>query len=411
MKKLLFTTFVVSSFLYGKATDLIVEEFSTPPTAYPSITDAINVAVDGDRIIIKNRFGNIPWSEDLTLNKSLTLISDQNDATFLLDGNITIVPTANKEVTIIGAEIYNNKDITLAVGTIATRSMKVNIYGCKFDQLILVNLGVISQVAGNEINSISMAFGDVIGNVCNTISISNYTSQVSSFNDTCYIMGNNVSQNANNTTSARALYYRGSGEHVMIKNNYLTSHTIFDAYLGSSATSRSVNGVIIDINDTNYLHQVYNNYIKGTGELTSGAGSAGHSIYSTALKITVEKCNVMNNEIIADAIKIYGGVAGETAIDATGSEMDGYFNKLVGAALGLRNNLQNSSTLVNKGNPAPIFTDIDLTRNDIGKDGGPTPYDNFQPPLMGAARVYLVEHPFYIRQGNTLKVKAIGYDR
>lgn len=49
------------------AADLIVEEFGTAPT-YASITAAVAASVDGDRIIIKNRAGDIPWIENITIS-------------------------------------------------------------------------------------------------------------------------------------------------------------------------------------------------------------------------------------------------------------------------------------------------------------------------------------------------------
>lgn len=412
MKKLLISILLITHVYFAKSADLIVEEFSVPPIAYPSITAAINAASDGDRIIIKNRFGNIPWSENLTLNKSLTLISNQNDATFLLDGNITIVPTANKEVTIIGAEIYNNKDILVGSGTIAQRSMKVNVFACKVNLLTLANQGILAQIAGNDADEIYLQFGDVIGNITNKITLSNSLTSSSTFlNDSCYIMGNDIDHTSYNSASAKALTYSGGGEHVFIKNNDIDYTSNFTSYLGGSATSRFSTGVSINIKEPTKLHEFYNNDVRATASLASSAGSAGHSISCTALGITAVNLNVMNNEILAYAIKIYGGTATARSIQASGSAVDGYFNKLTGLAIGLRNNLQNSSSKINKGNPAPLFTDIDLTRNDIGKEGGPIPYSNFQPALSGSARIYLVSHPFYIRQGNTLKVKAIGYDR
>lgn len=57
-------------YLQSFAADRVVEEFGFPP-AYSSIGAAVAAANDGDRIIIINRSGNIPWIENITINKSL----------------------------------------------------------------------------------------------------------------------------------------------------------------------------------------------------------------------------------------------------------------------------------------------------------------------------------------------------
>ena len=58
MKQLATIGFLALSLSAG-ATDRIVEEFGSSPT-YPSINAAVTAAVDGDRIVVKNRAGNIP---------------------------------------------------------------------------------------------------------------------------------------------------------------------------------------------------------------------------------------------------------------------------------------------------------------------------------------------------------------
>lgn len=68
--KLKSTLFGLLIGLQGFATDLVVEEFGQPPS-FASIGAAVAAANDGDRILIKNRAGNVPWIEDVTVNKSL----------------------------------------------------------------------------------------------------------------------------------------------------------------------------------------------------------------------------------------------------------------------------------------------------------------------------------------------------
>src|SRR5689334_3359014 len=100
MKKLLALAALTSA-LSASATDRIVEEFGISPT-YPNITSAVTAAVDGDRIVIKNRAGNIPWIEDITVDKNLQFLSFTNDDFFYVQGTYTINAATGRKVTIIG---------------------------------------------------------------------------------------------------------------------------------------------------------------------------------------------------------------------------------------------------------------------------------------------------------------------
>ena len=83
------------------AVDRIVEEFGVPPT-YPNIMAAVAAAVDGDRIIVKNRAGDIPWIENIMVDKSLQFLSYADNGFFVVQGNYSIVPATGRQVTIIG---------------------------------------------------------------------------------------------------------------------------------------------------------------------------------------------------------------------------------------------------------------------------------------------------------------------
>src|SRR5690606_2933751 len=91
----------VCSALQATAVDRIVEEFGVPP-AFPNIASAITAAEDGDRIIIKNRAGDIPWIEAITVNKNLEFLSFQDNGFFIVQGNWTITTATDRVVRIIG---------------------------------------------------------------------------------------------------------------------------------------------------------------------------------------------------------------------------------------------------------------------------------------------------------------------
>lgn len=366
MKKITLTLALLLVALFVKSTDLIVEEFGVPPT-YSSITSAINAAADGDRILIKPRFDpNLPWVEDLYLDKSVTLLSFIADTTFLLDGSVFIVPTAGKEVTIIGLQSYGTDDnIEYVAGPAPMRTMKVNIFASITNDIDLRHESLLTQISGNITENVSVDFGDVIGNDIKILRYDNrLTSLATYLNDTCYIIGNKLNN----------IFFHGGGEHVFIKNN--------DAPSNSS----------IRITELNQTHQISNNIFWkcdiNSLEYPSILITGNNFVYKFGAPF-IENDSLPNVDVYFN-----GGVCTDTMFS------------------NVRNSLYNQTdSLIDAGNPSPMFTDTDLTRNDIGIEGGPTPYSNFHPVRAGKARVYLVVHPFYIRQGNSIKVTAFGYDK
>src|ERR1700751_1624498 len=85
----------------GAATDLIVQE-SGPIGTYSSISSAVAAAVAGDRVIVNNRIGNVPWNENVTITKPLEILSTAADTFFIVQGNYTISLASQGTVTIIG---------------------------------------------------------------------------------------------------------------------------------------------------------------------------------------------------------------------------------------------------------------------------------------------------------------------
>jgi len=71
----------------------------------------------------------------------------------------------------------------------------------------------------------------------------------------------------------------------------------------------------------------------------------------------------------------------------------------------------NAPGAINGGNPAAPFYDLDLTIGDAGAYGASYTLTNFHPLHTGAARVYMAGHPFNVRQGSTLRVRAVAFDR
>ena len=130
------------------AADLIVEENGVLPN-YGTIQDAVNAASDGDRIFVKNKAGNVPYQENVTINVSCELLPFDANGQFIVLGTYTISPVIGREVTIIG--MYNqNGTIQCTANSPAGTPTRLNILG---NQLLAGNINLsgtnlISHVSG-----------------------------------------------------------------------------------------------------------------------------------------------------------------------------------------------------------------------------------------------------------------------
>nr|MBP6643917.1 hypothetical protein [Flavobacteriales bacterium] len=146
------------------ATDRIVEEFGQAP-AYANITSAVAAAVDGDRIIVKNRAGNIPWIENITVNASLQFLSFANDDFFYVQGGYTITGAAGRQVTIIG--MRNTSGSMAFVSGGGVRGTKVRLVDSYFvnGSVSMNNNNFDVDVIGSTFlnGSVSINYGNVVG--------------------------------------------------------------------------------------------------------------------------------------------------------------------------------------------------------------------------------------------------------
>ncbi|MBK7762567.1 MAG: hypothetical protein IPI46_04250 [Bacteroidetes bacterium] len=78
-------------------------------------------------------------------------------------------------------------------------------------------------------------------------------------------------------------------------------------------------------------------------------------------------------------------------------------------------NIPGTNDIVDAGNPAPEYTDIDLTRNDRGRLGGPYSILNYNPtinPSNGKAFIYDLEIPTNLQPTTQpINIKAKAYHR
>ena len=407
MKKLLsLTLLVILSNFAARATDLIVEEFGSLPT-YSSIAAAVAASADGDRIIIKNRAGNIPWVEDITITKTLDFLPYQNDTFFFVQGNYTLTPGTSKNMNIIG--MYNTNGSITVTGTPTGSRSNIRVLGSYFVNGSITanvdNLDVIVSGCKLITGGITIRHGNVLGNDINaaTSGIITY-SETATNNDTIFLMSNRI--------TAPYPYYginwNSTSSFMDIRNNFITY-----AYYGINLNTCKASNAAIN--------KIYNNTTT-----VSNPQSSNYAIYVTSNTSSIVE--VMNNLCDKNTSLSYT-YYGISANPGGSSQINCYYNyldnTLSAATSGTFTVNQNNTTAtvtvnsttgastsgVDAGNPSTIFYDLDLTRNDCGAYGGSFSQNNYFPQFTGSARVFMTSYPFNIRTGNTLSVKGTSYDR
>ncbi|MBK6832447.1 MAG: hypothetical protein IPG92_17700 [Flavobacteriales bacterium] len=394
------------------ATDRIVEEFGVSPT-YPNINAAVTAAVDGDRIIIKNRAGEIPWIENIGIDKSLEFLSYTNDGYFVVQGTYNIAP-ANGRVVLINGMRNTAGSIGALAGSSSVRGTRVRVVD---SYLVNGTINLASNFFDADIvgctlvnGSVSLFFGNVVGNDIDCsqvndegISVNSTTSGASV--DTCAIVGNKVK----GRVGYDGIFGSTIGQVLHIRNNYVQhgwmgievyegpENNVANLIWNNTVTAYNGNFTTYGINlantNPNSIWEIMNNAVTRTwsGEcrgINKDSGNQG-------------QINVYFNHIstgISTPVSAGFTFAGSNTIDqAITLNADGTF-LADGAA-------------IDGGNPAAPFYDLDLSAGDAGAYGGSYALPNFHPLHTGAARVYMTGHPFNVRQGSTLRVKAVSFDR
>ncbi|MBK8228340.1 MAG: hypothetical protein IPK70_14350 [Flavobacteriales bacterium] len=411
MKHLTAAAFALLAF-HVSAIDRIVEEFGVAPT-YPNIAAAVAAAVDGDRIIIKNRAGDIPWIQDITIDKSLEFLSYANDGFFVVQGTYNIAPADGRTVLINGMR-NTAGSIGAAAGSSGIRGTRVRVVDSYFvnGSINLASNWFDADVVGCTLvnGSLSINFGNVVGNdidcsQVNDEAISVNTTSSGTAIDTCAIIGNKVK----GRVGYEGIFGSSIGQVFHIRNNYvqhgwmgievyegpvtnaanLVWNNTVTAYTGNFTTY----GINLANTNTGSIWEIMNNVVTRTwnGECRGINNDSGN----------LGQINVYFNHIstgISTPVSTGFTFAGSNTIDqAITLNADGTF-LADGAA-------------IDGGNPAAPFYDLDLTTGDAGAYGGSYALTNFFPLQTGAARVYMTGHPFNVRQGSTLRVKATAFDR
>ena len=399
-----------------------------PGGTYNSIGAAIAAAANGDRILVKPK--TIPYGENITINKGLTFLSQDEGTYFNCSGTWTItLANTTQHVTIIGLRLLTGSIISNTAPTGSGRSRvkvlssvvrdgNINLYNyANFDITVAndsVSNGFVwlrygkvmgNYISSNNANESLRVFDDnvastdsvwVVGNrVRGARAASFWTIYLSSATQFIYCVNNHLIVNPINTGADYGIYCdnwktTGGGFNV-IANNTIYSGRNTSPY---PAAQYGINLVNITTNS-----QIVGNVLTGA---VNGNGTNIALIQTGANNFVLAYNHLRNLRISA--------VAG-VSLSLNNQTSNVTVDAVTGALTGGTNNAVDTIPLTD-----PEYTDVDLTAGDAGAYGASFTLSNFHPFVSltaadNTARVFWMRAPRRVLQGGSLNVQASGYDR
>ena len=357
--------------------------------AYQLIQDAVMDASQGDTILI----------DGYTKNQEITLRNSNNKLKFI---NLNKNPTnylafwvySNDSTQNYSFENLNFDFIFYGGGSNIKPLVDIQIFNCNFSvnnnwlngdlNLHIFNStgsfynSNFKEIFGSEITYGGTSNTDqdsitIIGSKCREILFQNKVRRYAYISNSILGYGSNVFENdgQNNTIGAAYGLFGKLNGNIFILNNYL-----YDIY-----QSNIVYGSLRTDNNINFRGNVFFSY------------------YNPRLfNLNIEKNNLV----------FWNGTSSNYPVDTNNT----YLSILPPYNVPIDSNLRlvgYDSLIIDQGPPEPQYSDVDLTRNDIGIYGGAFPFSNFWGPDRGKSKVVWVEFPKRIGMPNEkIQIKATG---
>ena len=396
MKKQLFFIAIASLFTsMASAADLYVRDLGAGGS-YSTISAAITAANDGDRIIIRPKAGSLPFIENLTIDKSLSFVSEINFSKYILQGTITVTPAAGRVVTIHNLQISGTNAISVSGDTTGGRTT--------LNVLNSTTAGVNTGVANTTLNmsgctgaGITMTHGRITGNKLTSININTPTIDTNPSTDDIEIIANAFS------VSGPAINLNQKNYNFRILNNFAGTGYITISAVKNDSTNEIINNVISSTNTSNANNSIQVSSPAGFTGLVSILNNVFYYIgptYGTFYPVTASgvSCyvyyNVSNYSVTMPTITNSGN------------------NNTASFTLNTTTYTVNGLA-ANTGSPEDDFADIDLSRNDRGNFGGSDTWANYWPTTVGnKPQVNYLKTPRRIYTGTTeMNATGSGYSK
>jgi hypothetical protein len=372
-------------------------------TLFSTIASAVTAAVDGDRILIVSATYNEPT---LTLNKSLTLLSQTAGGVINFNANITVAGTPGMKLQILGFNlgVYSITGNAITSGS-ATNRAKISLIECRaaaitFDQNYYESNLMLCVTTGR----ITIRFGNIISSKMADLYV----------NDEPLINQNGRILIANDTVIGRINFTHD--DYAMNIYNSLLNYLLLWSWNHSTIyTNKILNnefaaGCILHIPFAGvpaYNFDFSNNLFNGSILFYNGGDPCcGSNCGAWDYGSNNEACSYWNgsstsspNPGVSGFFRwTYNGVDLPVA-NPTGTQPL-VFTEVVGG-----------TGTSNTGNPNHEYYDINLSINDRGRTGGPYSTANFNATAAGKAYIFDLEIPADLFPGQAVDIKAKGYHK
>lgn len=395
MKKKLFFIAIAGLFTsMANAADLYVRATGANG-AYTTVSAAITAAANGDRIIIQPKTDGSAYVENLTINKSLTFVSETNYNRYFIRGTININPAAGRVVTISNLSsgnftIYN----VVVTGATTGGRTTVNLFNCNLNNVDGTPANTTTNMSGCTVGGyVFFSHGRMTGNIAQRMTAYNTSSDTSLATSDVEIIGNATSSTiANQQSSYNFKFY----------NNFTSGFGVYGTKTGGS--NEIVNNTVYEPNGGD----VAPIYISINGDPGTGGNVA---IMNNAISFAVAQTNACIQNVNSVAIVTASYNVSTNAYVTEGSITQ---SNNTGAVNMNFNNTAYTVTggNVNAGNPAVQYTDLDLTRNDAGHYGGSNSWANYFPADNGGKpQINYFVVPRTILSNGTLSISGSAYSK
>lgn len=359
--------------------------------AYSTVSAAITAASNGDRIIIQPKINGTAYVENLTINKSLTFVSETNYNKYFIQGTITINPAAGRVVTIssLNSGNFTTYNVVASGATTGGRTT-INLYNCNLNNVVTNQANTTTNISGSTVlGGISLSHGRVTANKTQFIYINTITADTSLATSDIEVYGNK---------SDFGISYSQSSYSFKFYNNFCSGFNINAIKTGSA--NEIINNTVYAPNPGDIAPFFINLSNGNTGNIAIMNNAASFVVGTTNVCI---KNN--NNATVTATYNLFTN-AFVTEGNITQSNNSGSVN------MNFNNTEYTISGMnVNAGNPAVSYTDLDLTRNDAGHYGGSNSWANYWPADSGGKpQVNYLLTPRTISSG-TLDISGSGFSK
>lgn len=193
-KQLLFIAIAGLFANLSSAADLYVRE-NGANGAYSTVTAAITASANGDRIIIKPKAAGAAYIENLTINKSLTFVSETTYQKYKLQGTIVVTPLAGRVVT-----IHNADAGSLSIsGTTTGGRTTLNVFNSMLVFFDAAQINATANLSGCSVqNEAIFSHGKFTGNILGSVFVG-HTADTNLAPDDVEIIANIVNYGISNS--------------------------------------------------------------------------------------------------------------------------------------------------------------------------------------------------------------------